>query len=537
MIDQFKKNWKSGLSVALISVPLSLSLGIAAGATPVAGIITAIWAGLVAGLVGGSQYNIVGPAGALSGILVAYSLQYTPAILPFVAIGAGILTLIVWLLRWDRYLIFIPSSVVHGFTLGVAFTIGFGQLNSALGLSGLPAHETLLENIIESFRHIGSLQLTAFIPFLIGLAILFYILKKRPLWPNSIIVAILGMLFGYASKIALIPLSIVTLGDKYPGLTLRLFSLPDTASLFSVPALANMSTLAVVTLIFKLSSVVAFVLVLETLISAKIADGLTKTKFRQSREVLGVGLANLAAGLFGGVPASGVFARTAMNVRSGASSSASQVINAVFVALITFVLLPVFGYVPMSIIAAILVYVASRMIVVGHFRKLYFYDKIAFSTAMAVGILTVAYDATTGILVGTAAALLFLVNKMSVAQCNVTAGMKEPLTENADVVVYRFAGELTYVNSKSHIEQLEKVAVGKALVLNFRSLFYIDLDGIEALHEIVDRLESKGHQLYVTGVHGEVETLLASEKWFGHLRSHGHVLSSTQEALFLAKAA
>ncbi len=137
---KIKENWKSGLTVSVVSIPLSISLAVAAGATPLMGVITAIWAGIAASLIGGSNFNIVGPTGALSGILVVYAVKYGVGILPLLAIIAGIMTLIVYVLRWERYIVFIPSSVVHGFTLGVAFIIGLGQVNFALGLKNLPAH-------------------------------------------------------------------------------------------------------------------------------------------------------------------------------------------------------------------------------------------------------------------------------------------------------------------------------------------------------------------------------------------------------------
>mgnify|MGYP001568500463 CR=1 FL=1 len=538
MMDQLKANWKSGLSVALVSVPLSLSLGIAAGGTPIMGIITAIWAGLIAGMLGGSKFNVVGPAGALAGILALNALQYTPGILPFLAIGAGLISLAVWALGWDKYLIFIPSSVVHGFTLGVALTIGFGQLNAALGLTGLPSHETILENIIESLRNVAATDFAALVPFLIGLGLLFYIIKKKPLWPNSIIVAILGIAAGYASSIGVIPFHMVTLAEKYPALALNLFSIPSLGALRASAAFADISAIAQVMLVVRLSAVVAFVLILETLLSAKIADGMTKTKLDSKKEMLGVALANIVSGIFGGIPASGVFARTALNIKSGATSAYSQIIQALLVGVITFVLLPGFQYIPMSIIASILVYVAIRMVVREHFVKFYTFDKVAFVTSMVVAILSIAYEATTGILVGTAAALLFLVNRISSAQSNITVGTNKPLTETkeGDIIVYRFAGELTYVNSKSHVEMFPTLLPRKAVVLNFRHLFYIDLDGVEALDEIIEHLESKKQNIYLTGIRDQVALFIKEQSWYKHLVEKGHVFNRTEEAVAAAYA-
>lgn len=527
IFTQLKNNWKSALSVALVSVPLSLSLGIAAGASPVVGIVTAVWAGLIAGLIGGSQFNIVGPAGALSGILAADALLYGSGILPIIAIVAGVLILVVWLLKWDKYLIFVPSSVVHGFTLGVAFTIGFGQLNFILGLSGLPTHAHLFENIFESLRHSNLLQWTSFLPFVVGLYIMFALLKLKPRWPNTIILAVLGIAFGYAASTGLLPFTVPTLFTKYGNLSLHLFAMPHLNS--------QLYSLSVI----KLSAVVAFVALLETLISAKVADGMTKTKFRQRREVLGVGLANIVAGLFGGIPASGVFARTSINVRSGATSSWSQAINAAFVAVIALLFLPYFKYIPLSIIGAILIFASIRMVTAEHFKKLYTHDKVAFLNAIGIALITVVFDATTGILVGMFVALLVFARRISIAQSNITIdkdGVQttvsledEEISGNA--IIYRFAGELTYINAKAHIEKLQHVTSDKALVLNFRNLFYVDTDGMEALDEIIEDLEHRKQEVYLAGVNNNLQYFFKQHDWYNRLLMQGKVMENTNEAL------
>jgi SulP family sulfate permease len=529
VVHQLKLNWKSALSVALVSVPLSLSLAIASGASPVAGIITAIWAGLIAGIFGGSNYNIVGPAGALAGILAAIALTYGATILPLIAILAGIIVLIIWALGWDRYLIFVPSSVVHGFTLGVAFTIAFGQLNFALGLTGLPTHERLVSNIWESLTHISVLQIWSLIPFVLGLGIMFGLLKYKPRWPNSVIVAGLGILFGYLATIGAIPIYVDTLFTKYGNLVLQPFAIPEISL-----AAINFMTI-------RLAAVVAFVVVLETLISAKIADGMTKSKFYQRKEVLGVGLANLASGFFGGLPASGVFARTAINVKSGATSNWSQIMNAVFVAVLAIFLLPGFKFIPLSIVASILVYAAIRMVATSHFKKLFRYDRTAFWIAMVVAIITVAEDATMGILIGTLLALLVFARKLSTAQCNVTIAdekaqvqaFAEDSTEEVkgDAVVYRFAGELTYINAKSHIERLQRIRTDKALILNFKNLFYIDVDGLEALEEIFEDLEHRKQSVFMTGAGEHLIKFFNEHHWYQKLVKDQKVLSKTHEAL------
>lgn len=530
-LTQIKQNWKSGLTVALVNIPMSLALSIASGASPSAGIVTAIWAGLISALIGGSLFNVVGPAGALTGILASYALIYGPAVLPVIAIISGVLVLIVWFFRLDRYIVFIPSSVVHGFTLAVAITIGFSQLNPALGLKGMEKHETFTANTLESFRHISSIDWSAFGLFAIGFVALFALLKFAPKFPGIIAVAIAGIGAGYASTTKMIPFVFDTVQTKFGNVTLNLFSMPELSA-----ATFNMT-------VIKAAPLVAVIVILETLLSAKVADGMTKTKFRQRREVLGIGLANIASGLFGGLPATGVFARTALNIRSGATSNYSSIINALAVAVISFVLLPGFSYLPMPIVAAILVFLSFRMVGAEHFVNLYRFDKTACILAFVVAALCVIYDPLIGILAGSAISLLFFVNYLSQAQGDIIVGdatgdMERINAADFDVqksggntLIYRFVGELNYMNAERHKEFVHRINGDHFIILNFKNLFYVDIDGLEAVDEIVHELEGRGKEVYLSGIAPQVRPLFAKKSWFSKIEEKGLVVNSTSEAL------
>ena len=530
---EIKRNWKSGISVAMVSIPLSLSLAIAAGASPMTGIITAVWAGLIGGIIGGSKYNIIGPAGALTGILISYSLLYGPAILPILAIISGILILVIRFLKWDKYLVFVPSSVVHGFTLGVALTIAGSQLNQILGISGLPPHGTLLANILESLKHLAQINWMAFLPFLFSIIIMFVILKYKPSWPNTIIVAIFGILIGYASVHAMLPFHFETIGMKYPALSSNLFSLPNISALFSNSSFLGLNHLAKIALLVKASVIIAFIAILETLISAKTADGMTKTKFNQRKEVLGLGLANMLSGFFGGLPASGVFARTALNVKSGATSNYSQIINAIAIGVISILFIGGFSYLPLSITAAILVYASIRMITTEHFVKMYRLDRSAFFLAITVATLTFAFDATTGIIVGALVSLLIFANKLSSASLGSDLDPEHfsPEVEKDNAVIYRFAGVLTYFNAQNNVECVNLVRSDKPIILNFRYLHHIDVDGYEALEEIISLLKRRHQEIYVTGVKPETYDEFIKHSWFRELNTEQRVFRSSEKVL------
>ena len=160
------------------------------------GIITGSWAGLVAAIFGGSHYNIVGPTGALSGVLSSFSIRYGPGIQPVLAIMAGLMSLLVWLLRLERFFVFIPSAVMHGFTLGVAFIIAVNQLNFILGLPALPRHESFIANVAETLRNLAQTNILAVAFFAVAFGALYTLGKRYGKIPWAIVLAAAGIVVG-----------------------------------------------------------------------------------------------------------------------------------------------------------------------------------------------------------------------------------------------------------------------------------------------------------------------------------------------------
>lgn len=529
---RLSQNWKAGVTVALVSVPLSVSLAVASNSTPTAGIITAVWAGLIASFFGGSSFNIVGPTGALSGILAAYALAHGADSLPMLAILGGAFILIAYALKFERFLVFVPANTIHGFTLGVAFIIALNQLPFALGLNGLAKHEKFVENVWEALSHVGAASPAAFGMFLAALAIIFALLRFMPKVPGAIVLAVLGIGVGYASHAGLVPFDVQTLGMKFPDIAPKLISAPHfvfTTDIF-VPALA-----------------VALVAILETMISAKIADVMTKTKHDKRREMLGLGLANLASGLAGGIPATAALARTSLNVKTGATDRLSATISGLCVALISLVLLTSFRYIPLAVIAAILAFVAFRMVEREHFVRLFRFDRSGFGIAMLVAAVTIVEDPIIGILFGTAVSLVLFVEKISRGQFElivndkgapnriidkVTSDKLETLPGTGDTLVYSIKGQLAYVNGASHVSRFERGLNGyKNVILRLRELSYVDLDGVDSFNEVVSLIEGQGKNVLVSGVNSLVSDTLEESESYRRLEKNGRVFRRTSDAL------
>lgn len=524
-------NWQSGLTVALVSIPLSISLAVASHTSPLTGIITAIWAGLMASLFGGSNYNIVGPTGALSGILATYAIIHGAETLPSLAVLSGVFVLLAYVLKFERYLVLVPSSVIHGFTLGVAFIIGFNQLNFALGLSNLKVHEKFFDNLIESFANIGSMLPSTFLIFVIFLTGLFALRKYVPKLPGAVILTPIGILLGYLSSKQLIPLMLATLGTKFGALEFKLFEMPK---LF----LSNELVMTALT--------VAVIAILETMLSAKIADGMTHTKHNGRKEMRGLGIANIVVGLVGGMPATAALARTSLNIKSGATHATSATLSTFFIAMISLFLLSFFTYIPLAVIAAILVYVAIQMVETEHFVKYFKHDKSGFVVAMLVAGVTVYEDPIVGMLLGTMIAMLLFVEKLSHGHFDVVLNTykRGPIQkisgveldneeQKSDFSLYSIRGKLCYINSRAHVGRFEtNFRKHKRIILRLREVYFIDIDGVNAVDEIIDIVVGRGQEILLTGLTDDVRGMLAQlSEGYNVLQGKGLVFDKTDEAI------
>lgn len=530
ILENVKNNWKSGITVALVSIPLSISLAVASQASPVDGIITAVWAGLFASIFGGSKFNIVGPTGALSGILAAYALMHGAGDLAIIAVLAGVLVLIAYFLKLERYLVFVPASAIHGFTLGVAIIIALNQLGYATGISGLEHHERLLDNVIETVKHGNQLDVTTFLVFSIFLAALFGLLKIAPRIPAVIALTPVGILLGYLTTVQKLPFQLQTLQMKFGELSMTLFQAERWSfnHTMVLPAFA-----------------VALIAILETMLSAKIADTMTHTKHDKRKEMLGLGIANIASGLAGGLPATAALARTALNVRSGSTSKFSGTISAVGIALISFVLFGAFKFIPLAVVAAILVFTAVRMVEIENFSRMFKFDHKEFVLSLLVAAITFYVDPIFGILFGTAAALILFVDKLTRGQFELLVNQEgkrevKQMFEDESIhnigashtLVYSIKGQLAYFNAAAHIHRFETdLRNFTNVVIRMRELYYIDIDGIEALDEIVELVESKGKEVVITGVSALIEHELMESRSYQKLKKQHKVFKKTSEAL------
>jgi len=308
----------------------------------------------------------------------------------------------------------------------------------------------------------------------------------------------------------------------------------------------------------------------------------SKVKFNTRREVIGVALANLASGMTNGIPATAALARTALNVKSGATNRMSGIINCIMVTIISIGLLPLFEFLLLPVVAAMLIQVAVRMIEFEVFEHLYHMDKKSFILAIVVAALCVLFEPTTGLVVGMAVSLLMVSDSLAKSHGelivkynqNVSVLSNKQVLQIVDddeepkelpeiirsrpdedpgsdvelkeesfpaqveetptldtfegTLIYRLAGQLTFVNANAHFDRIrlfsKRVTGIKAIILSMRYLYFCDVDGIDVLCEIIRGVKDDGLQIYITGLNNSTKPLFSRTKEFKELDSSGHIL-------------
>lgn len=440
LMTVLKENLLPASTVTLVSIPLSMALGIASGAGPVTGLITAVVSGGVAGFFSSSAFNIVGPAGALAGLLMRYSMIYGPEILPWLSLVSAIIVFVVTALKLHVYCMFMPKCVFEGFTLGVALTIGLGQLDAGFGLTaGPPPHvhsihlSPITMKLAASCQALHTIQLSSTLLFVIGTLGMLLLFKWKPSIPWPVPFAMLTLLLGALcdpEAFGVIPVSLSTLRMRYGFLEpsfanplVPLWDLVENAEVngggygdFMVGAMS-----------------VSLVAILETLISAKIAAVKAGMDFDVETELWGLGLAHIACGICGAMPPTGVFVRTSVNLRTGATHKTSQAVHALFIAIVLGLCIRVCSFIPEAAVAAILVVSAMRMAPVEYIASVWQNARHAFSLLLVVAVLCLVIDSVVGLAVGTIVGLLWVAKETAQGHAEVSVSTRGgKMNMNAD---------------------------------------------------------------------------------------------------------
>jgi SulP family sulfate permease len=399
-LGHFRSDLIAALTVAIVALPLSMAIAVASGVSPERGLYTAIVGGFVVSLLSGSRFQIGGPAGAFIVLVAATVARFGVGGLLLTVLISGLMLTLLGVLRLGSYIRHIPHAVTVGFTCGIAVTIAASQLKD---LGGLHLAGPEPGSLIPKLVALGGALMTvgpAALALGAGSVVVIFVFRRfRPAWPGMLIAVVAA-----AFAAALLHLPVETIGSRFGGL-------PHGLPIPRIPAISLDLVLQV------LPAALSFTLLggIESLLSAKVADGMTGRKHRSDMELIGQGLANMASALFGGISVTGTIARTATNVRAGAVSPISGMMHSALLLLFILFAAPLASFVPLAALAGVLIVVSWNMAEKAEFVRLV-RDWRTGSVLLATFGLTLVRDLTTGIVAGCALAALFAVLKRGIPE-------------------------------------------------------------------------------------------------------------------------
>jgi sulfate permease, SulP family len=515
----------AGITVGVVALPLALAFGITTGMGADAGLMTAIVAGLVAAVFGGSNVQVSGPTGAMTVVLVPIVARYGVDAVYLVGIMAGVLIVAAAFARLGRYLAYIPWPVVEGFTVGIAVIIFLQQVPSALGVPKPEGENTALVAAKAVGDAVGEGTLAA-----LGLvALVAVVMVVVPRVHRSLPASLVAVAFA-------------TVVAELGGLDVaRIGSLPDSLPAPSLPSVSmdRISTL------FSAALAVALLGALESLLSAKVADGMADTgRHDPDRELFGQGLANLASPLFGGMPATGAIARTAVNVRAGARTRVSAIVHALVLVLVVYFGGGLVKDIPLAALAGVLMVTAVRMVEVHNVRSVLRSTRSDAAVLVLTAAATVVFDLILAVQIGVAvAAALALRNvaRTAVAEPVALAGDATPegeLTTDAEaqllarhIVAYRLDGALFFGAAQRFLTELTAVTDVRVVILRMSQLQVLDATGAQALGAIVAELERRGVTVLLKGPRPEHLRVLAAVGALDRLAHENHLFTDLDSAI------
>ena len=488
----------AGLTVAIVALPLAMALGIASGASPREGLVTAIIAGFLISALGGSRVQIGGPTGAfvviVAGVIAAHGFDG----LILATLIAGVILIAAGYSGVGRLMRYVPMPVVTGFTAGIAVIIASSQFGDFAGLRTGPVPA----NFIDKWSaYAGAVATVSWMALAVGagtLGLIVILKGVAPKWPGYLIAIVAATVIT-----ALLKLPVETVGDRFHSM----------ATGVPLPRMPKFSW-ALLHEVVPSAFVIAFLAGIESLLSATVADGMTGRRHRSGQELVGMGVANIASGLFGGLPATGAIARTATSIRAGGRTPMAGMFHALFLLVFTVLAGKWLALVPMTALAAVLLMVAWGMSEYDRFLALLRTDAGERALLLLTFLLTVFVDLTVAIGVGvTLAALLFMMRMSETAglvamNAEEEPGLREQLPDGVEV--FRFTGPIFFGVASEMLEGLRRAGERpRAIVLRMDEVPYVDATGANALATFTRQAKHAGTEVWLAGLQEQPREFLA----------------------------
>jgi SulP family sulfate permease len=509
----------AGLTVAIVALPLALAFGVASGLGAEAGLTTAVIAGALAAIFGGSNLQVSGPTGAMTVVLIPVVHQFGPSGVLQVGVMAGVILLGLSVSGIGRYVRYLPSSLVEGFTAGIAVVIALQQVPNMLGLEP-GKQERVIELAVDAV--VRFLQAPDPVPIAIALGVAAVILlgsRWKPSLPLSLVAVALATVIAYFAAPGL-----EIVGELPRGLP------APTAGFLDPDALAALMPSAIA---------VAALAALESLLCATVADAMSVgQKHNPDRELFGQGIANLVVPFFGGVPATAAIARTAVNVKAGARSRLASLSHSVVLLLFMLVAAPLVGVIPLAALGGVLLATTVQMVQVAAIRSILRSSRGDAIVLVLTFVVTVAIDLVTAVIAGLV--LAGIVALRAVARSAQVERVPLDRSDHGDeerrllddrIVAFRLDGALFFGAAHRFLLELSEVTDVAVVILRMSRLSTIDATGAIMLDDAIVRLERRGIAVLLSGIrpgHRKVLTALTAAP---RLQDAGRVFAETPEAI------
>ena len=488
--QQFVRDVIAGIIVAIVALPLSIALALASGVGPEEGLYTAIIAGFLISFFGGSRVQIAGPTAAFATIVAGVVAKSGMDGLATATVLAGILLIIMGVLKLGKLIKYIPYTITTGFTAGIAVTILVGQLKDFFGVSYSEKPIETIEKLSVFFENITTVNIHAVVVGAVCLVILFLFPKLTRKIPASLIAVFAGI-----AMVSFLPIDVNTIGELYPDISNKLPTphLPD----FSIETIRTL---------FPDALTIAVLAGIESLLSCVVADGMVNSKHRSNMELVAQGIGNVGSAMFGGIPATGAIARTAANVDNGGRTPVAGMVHSIVLMLTLVLLMPYAKIIPMPTIAAILINVAYNMCQWKPFTSII--KKAPKSDIMVLiltFILTVVFDIVVAIEFGMILTAALFIKRMS----DETGIRKWDDADDEESInlrsvpkgvhVYELNGPL-FFGAVGILSTISENMDAKCVILRMRSVTAIDVTALKTLEDLCVKLNKKGITLILSHV-------------------------------------
>lgn len=522
-----RRDLLAGLTVAIVALPLALAFGVASGLGATAGLTTAIVAGILAAIFGGSNLQVSGPTGAMTVVLIPVVHQFGTNGVLMVGLLAGAVLVVAAFCRLGRAARYLPAPVIEGFTAGIAVVIILQQVPAMFGTTGIG--DKAWQSAFNAFQNYLAAPTLAAPLIAIGVAALILLAARwRPGIPASLAVVIVVTVVVNVAGIDVAQIG--TLPGGLPAPSLKFFDLGLVGTL--IPSALAVAALGA----------------LESLLSATVADGMTVGQQHDpDRELFGQGIANLAAPLFGGVPATAAIARTAVNVRAGAGSRLASVTHSLVLAAIVLAAAPLVGGIPLPALAGVLIATCVQMVEVGSLTAMIKATRSDAVVLVMTFVVTVAVDLITAVAVGVAIAVVLALRSVSrsaqLEQVPIDHTAGDPAAFDDEehellaqhIVAYRIDGPLFFAAAHRFLLELTEIATVRVVILRLSRITSLDTTGARVLGDAISRLEKRGIIVLLSGIRPEHDEILATLGVADHLRAAHRIFGDTPAAIASAR--